>query len=177
MSSDVSVVKSKIQINLSTLLLAVEGLQLQSADGAEHRRSRRGDFTPEILFRWGGHVQRRPLGRHGDPEEHHRTVPRNQTKTEQRWCGGKQKTCKEKRDALSAPMTENSFQLSWIWYLLTPLIPVLMICRTTSRQSATYWRRNIVTNGKRHSWYVIRECVCVSDPEWIWAGEKISLLC
>ena len=31
--------------------------------------------------------------------------------------------------------------------------------RTTSRPSATYWRRNIVTNGKKHNWYVIRGCV------------------
>ncbi len=49
----------------------------------------------------------------------------------------------------------------------------LMMCRTTSRPSATYWRRNIVTNGKRHSWYVIRGCV----HESIWAGEQISLSC
>lgn len=66
-----------------------KGIHLQGTDGGERGWGFWGDFTSEILLRRGGKVQRRPLGCHGNPEEHHWAVQGKHLETEQRWCRGK----------------------------------------------------------------------------------------
>lgn len=133
-----------------------QGLHFQITDGAKHGRVRWGHFTAEILIRRRGNVQRGPVGDHGNPEKHHRALQGQQSETEQRRRGGKnEQKCWNDLTAISLHLL---FRISRIEFDFNLIMLFWFVCRTTSRPSATYWRRNIMTNGKRHSWYVLGGC-------------------